>query len=148
MWIFLAHLLLFFLGGLVAGRWMGASWTEAVRFGMSLLIWGGIFRTLVFSSVVWSVNAFGHCWGYRNFETRDNSRNNVLLGFLCHGDGWHNNHHAHQRWARHGLKWWELDTAYLTIRVLQRLGVTWNVLGANDNGPADLHDRRRSQTGK
>lgn len=42
------------------------------------------------------VNVYGHTKSfisYRNFETKDNSQNNPLLGYLCWGQGWHNNHH-------------------------------------------------------
>lgn len=131
-WVFQAHLLLFFLAGLAARRWWGGTWMEAVQFGLSLLIWGGILRTVVFLNVTWSVNGLCHWWGYRNYDTRDNSRNNLLVGFLGHGEGWHNNHHAHQRWARHGLKWWEFDLTHLTIRLLGRLGLTWDVVGAKE----------------
>jgi len=143
LWIFVAHVVAFFAVGFVAGWWMGESWPAALQFGLSLMIWGGLLRTVVFLNVVWSVNAFCHSWGYRNFDTRDNSRNNLLLGFLVHGDGWHNNHHAHQRWARHGLKWWEFDASYLTIRTLQRLGLTWDLVGEKGND----HDRRAVRSG-
>lgn len=42
------------------------------------------------------VNIFGHLQGgigYRNFETADNSHNNIILGYMGWGQGWHNNHH-------------------------------------------------------
>jgi hypothetical protein len=42
----------------------------------------------------WSVNSVTHVWGYRNYATPDGSRNNLLIGFLSGGEGWHNNHHA------------------------------------------------------
>ncbi len=39
-------------------------------------------------------NYFGHIYGYRNFETKDNSRNNPWLFPIILGEAWHNNHHA------------------------------------------------------
>jgi stearoyl-CoA desaturase (delta-9 desaturase) len=39
-------------------------------------------------------NYFGHMKGYRNFETKDRSTNNVYLWPFILGDAWHNNHHA------------------------------------------------------
>ena len=45
-----------------------------------------------------------HVWGYANYETPDASRNNALVALLTHGEGWHNNHHADARSARHGHK--------------------------------------------
>jgi stearoyl-CoA desaturase (delta-9 desaturase) len=67
-------------------------------------------------------------WGYRNHETNENSRNNLLVGYLACGEGWHNNHHARQRNARHGYHWWEIDVTYLAIRLLARLGLAWNII--------------------
>jgi stearoyl-CoA desaturase (delta-9 desaturase) len=42
------------------------------------------------------VNVYGHTktfLSYRNYDTKDNSQNNYVLGYLCWGQGWHNNHH-------------------------------------------------------
>ena len=61
------------------------------------------------------VNILGHSprFGYRNFETKDNSTNNWQTGLLCWGQGWHNNHHANPHKANFGsVKWWEFDPAY------------------------------------
>ena len=41
-------------------------------------------------------NYFGHISGYRNFETKDNSRNNIWFPFIL-GEAWHNNHHANPK---------------------------------------------------
>jgi stearoyl-CoA desaturase (delta-9 desaturase) len=74
------------------------------------------------------VNSFGHVYGYQNYETGDSSRNNVLFALISNGDGWHNNHHAFQRCAAHGHKWWEFDVTYGTIRLLEMLGLATNVV--------------------
>lgn len=39
-------------------------------------------------------NYFAHTYGYRNYETKDRSTNNVYLWPFILGDAWHNNHHA------------------------------------------------------
>ena len=59
-----------------------------------------------------------HLWGYRSYETAENSRNNWFVALLTNGEGWHNNHHADQRSAAHGHRWWELDVTWLTIHTL------------------------------
>ncbi|MCE9551785.1 MAG: acyl-CoA desaturase, partial [Planctomycetes bacterium] len=66
--------------------------------------------------------------GYRNYATRENSRNNWIVSLLAHGEGWHNNHHAEQKAAAHGHKWWEIDPTYLTIRLLSVVGLARNVV--------------------
>lgn len=55
------------------------------------------------------VNYFCHTSGYRNHECRDNSRNNLLVGWLGMGFGWHNNHHAHVGRLILHERWWEID---------------------------------------
>ena len=44
------------------------------------------------------------------------------------GEGWHNNHHAQPRAASHGHRWWEFDATYLTIRIMQAVGLVWDVV--------------------
>lgn len=56
-----------------------------------------------------AVNYWCHTSGYRNTETRDNSKNNFYVGYLGMGFGWHNNHHAHPRKLILTERWWEMD---------------------------------------
>jgi stearoyl-CoA desaturase (delta-9 desaturase) len=117
----------FFLAGCGAALAAGASIPRALQFGASLLIWGVFVRTAVVFEITMCVNSVAHLWGYRSYPTSDNSRNNVLIGVLAAGEGWHNNHHADPRSARHGHCWWELDIAWLIIRLLERTGLAWDV---------------------
>jgi fatty-acid desaturase len=80
-------------------------------------------RTVLVWHITWSVNSVTHLWGYRNYETGESSRNNLIIGFLSHGEGWHNNHHADPSSARYGHCWWELDVTWQTIRLLAALGL-------------------------
>jgi stearoyl-CoA desaturase (delta-9 desaturase) len=41
-----------------------------------------------------AVNVFCHLYGYRNFNTSDNTRNNIFVNIITGGTGLHNNHHA------------------------------------------------------
>jgi stearoyl-CoA desaturase (delta-9 desaturase) len=117
---------------LAAGTLAGAltTWSPwgALQLGLSWLVWGVFVRTVAVWHITWSINSVTHLWGYRNFDTRDDSRNNWLVGLVSNGEGWHNNHHADPRSAAHGQHWWELDVSYLTIRVLERAGLTWDVV--------------------
>ena len=49
------------------------------------------------------------------------------MGLLAFGEGWHNNHHAFEFSARHGLEWWQLDMTWMVIRALEVLGLASNV---------------------
>jgi len=46
---------------------------------------------------------------------------------LTFGEGWHNNHHAFPRAARHGLKWYEVDVNWYGISVLKYLGLAKSI---------------------
>jgi sn-1 stearoyl-lipid 9-desaturase len=121
----------FFVGGVAAELLRGGNLGAALQFGASLLVWGVFVRTVVVWHITWSVNSLTHMWGYRSYQTNDDSRNNALVGFLAGGEGWHNNHHADPRSARHGHAWWEVDLTYLTILLLAKLGLARDVVKPN-----------------
>ena len=101
--------------------------SEMIRFGGSLVVWGIVVRTVYVWHITWAVNSFAHRWGYRNYKTGEESRNNWYVALLTNGEGWHNNHHADPRAASHGHRWWEIDLTYLTLRLLQMVGLVWDV---------------------
>ena len=53
-----------------------------------------------------------------SFRTGDKSTNNWWVAILAWGEGWHNNHHAFPFSARHGLRWFEVDFTWWTIKTL------------------------------
>jgi stearoyl-CoA desaturase (delta-9 desaturase) len=55
-----------------------------------------------------------------DFNRRDLSINQFFAGTVS-GE-WHNNHHLFPGSARAGFLWWQIDTAYWLIRLLQLLG--------------------------
>lgn len=77
--------------------------------------------------ITWFVNSAAHVWGYQSYNTGDLSRNNWWVGILAWGEGWHNNHHAFEFSARHGLEWWQVDVTWGLIWGLQQLGLATNV---------------------
>jgi len=96
-----------------------------------------IANVLAMGGVFWStqfVNTFCHMkdYGYRHFETREGSRNVWWVGVLACGEGWHNNHHAMPRSARHGMAWWEFDLTWCTIWTLEKLGLATEVVRPNE----------------
>ncbi len=106
------------LGGLLTWSWTG------VFLGF---LWGGLVRIFLLHHVTWSINSVCHIWGQQPFDTHDHSRNNVIMGVLALGEGWHNNHHAFQSSARHGLRWWQFDLSYIIIVLMSKLGIVYDV---------------------
>ena len=79
----------------------------AAQTGLSIMMFGVFVRTVLVWHITWAVNSVTHLWGYRSYETDEDSRNNIVVGLISNGEGWHNNHHADPRSARHGLRWWK-----------------------------------------
>jgi stearoyl-CoA desaturase (delta-9 desaturase) len=76
----------------------------------SMAVWIPIFGNVI--------NGVGHAIGYRNFDTKDASRNIVPLGLWIVGEELHNNHHADPKSATFRAKWYEFDIGWVYIKVL------------------------------
>lgn len=98
-----------------------------VGFGFGAMLWAIFFRVVFLYHVTWLVNSACHMWGYRRYETSELSRNNWIVGILAWGEGWHNNHHAHQSVAPAGHRFYEIDVTYYIIRTLEALKLVWAV---------------------
>ena len=98
------------------------------QLGLSLVVWGCFLRTISVWHSTWLVNSATHMWGYRRYLTADDSRNNWWVALVTFGEGWHNNHHADQRSAAHGHKWYEVDMTYWTINVMKWVGLARDVV--------------------
>ena len=110
---------------------------SCVAFRVLLYIIGGpiaVVANLIASVTVFFstqfVNTVCHLpsHGYKTFESNDNSRNVWWVALLTLGEGWHNNHHAIPKSARHGLKWYEIDVTWYTISLLEKLGLAKDVV--------------------
>ncbi len=132
-WVYVAHA----IAVLMLGYLWGWLWTGTVsgmfQIGLQFLMWGVIMRTIYTWHVTWGINSFAHMWGYRNYETREDSRNNWLFALLTNGEGWHNNHHADPRTAQHGHRWWEVDVTYWSLVALEKTGLIWDLVRPNQS---------------
>ncbi len=95
--------------------------------GWSFVVWGIFVRVVFVWHCTWLVNSATHKFGYRTHQSDDNSTNCWWVALLVFGEGWHNNHHAFQYSARHGMQWWEIDITWMTIQLLQSLGLASKV---------------------
>lgn len=95
--------------------------------GLPYVLWGFFARVVWTWHVTWAVNSVSHVWGFQDWNTGDISMNNWLIGILAFGEGWHNNHHAFETSCRHGLKWWQIDMTWYTIKLLETLGLAWDL---------------------
>lgn len=106
------------VGGLVTGSLHGA---------LLGTLWGGPVRLFATYHATAAINSIAHRFGSRPYDTRDESRNNLLLAIPTLGEGWHNNHHAFPSSAFTGLAWWQLDISAWVIRALELVGLATDV---------------------
>jgi stearoyl-CoA desaturase (Delta-9 desaturase) len=114
--------------GLAVPFGLGVAIGGTIAAGLTGLLWGGAVRMFVIHHLTYSINSLCHVFGRRPFDTDDESRNLAWLAPLTFGEAWHNNHHAFPTSAVHGLGRWQLDPSAIVIRVLERLGLVWNVV--------------------
>ena len=104
------------------------------RLGIGILF---LFNTLIFGwwgILIWGiqmlwipfwaagvVNGMAHWWGYRNGQTKDQSRNIVPWGMVIGGEELHNNHHLDPAGARLSRRWFEFDIGWMYIKIFSFL---------------------------
>ncbi len=97
-----------FLGGL------------AIFIAMFGWVWGvaaWAFQSVAYILLNSTINSICHMIGYRNFENL--ATNLKLVALVTGGEGLHNNHHENPASAKLSAKRWEIDPAWLLIRVLE-----------------------------
>jgi len=95
--------------------------------GLQLLVWGFFVSTVAVYHVTYLVNSATHLIGRRRYETKDDSRNSLIVALLTFGEGWHNNHHYYPNSTRQGFFWWEIDITYYTLQFMGMLGLVWDI---------------------
>ena len=103
----------FGIGYALSGTLLGA---------VGALLWAGLIRMAVLHHVTWGVNSLCHAFGPRSFATKDRSTNLGVLALVSLGDSWHNVHHAHPSWARHGALPGQVDPSASLIGAFERCG--------------------------
>jgi stearoyl-CoA desaturase (Delta-9 desaturase) len=124
MWVALGLVLPALAGFVVSG----GSWFAA----FTAFVWAGLVRVFLLHHATWSVNSICHMYGRRPFAIEDESRDNWLVALVSLGEGWHHSHHAFPTSAQHGLGRSQIDPSFAVIRVLERLGLVWNVKRPRD----------------
>jgi stearoyl-CoA desaturase (Delta-9 desaturase) len=69
------------------------------------------------------VNWAGHKIGYRNFDSKDNSRNTLAFDFVTLGELFQNNHHKFPGRSNFAKRWWEIDPGYWIMRGMHAVGI-------------------------
>lgn len=108
---------------------------------------GSLLAGLTMQQITLWFNLLSHMpqYGYKNYDTSDDSTNNYFLTILTLGEGLHNNHHAVPGSANNSMKKGEIDINWYIIRGLQKIGlVGW----ANDGAAHRLESSLRIKSAK
>lgn len=90
---------------------------------MQSLMWGFFVPTILLYHATFAVNSINHLFGTRQFDTKDESRNNWFIALIAFGEGWHNNHHFYPASARQGFFKGEFDITYYGLKFLSFFGL-------------------------
>ena len=109
-------------------------YTQHSRLGILLML---VINLLLFGPlgfIVWGVqmiwiplwaagviNGVGHWVGYRNGETKDQSRNISPWGIIIGGEELHNNHHLNPANPKLSRRWFEFDMGWMWFTVFKTL---------------------------
>jgi stearoyl-CoA desaturase (delta-9 desaturase) len=69
------------------------------------------------------VNWCGHKYGYSNYDNGDHSKNSSPFGVVLMGELFQNNHHHQMNNPNFARKWFEFDTTFLVMKLLNKVRI-------------------------
>ena len=120
-------------------RFLEASWMAqqlpiaALLFwagGWSFVVWGVCARVFICVHGHWLVGHLAHTRGPQSWIVQGagvQAHDVPWAGFITMGEAWHNNHHAFPGSARIGLYPGQSDPGFVFIRLLEALGLAWDI---------------------
>ena len=64
------------------GEWLAIAYPFLATSGLQLLVWGFVISTVLLIHATLCINSLAHLYGSRDFETQDQSRNNLFLSII------------------------------------------------------------------
>jgi stearoyl-CoA desaturase (Delta-9 desaturase) len=107
-----------------------------------MLIWGFFISTIVLFHATSTINSLSHLFGFKRYNTGDESRNNPILAVITLGEGWHNNHHRYAASVQQGFFWWEYDITFYLLKMFSWVGIIWDMKTV----PAHILEEAEHQT--
>ncbi len=98
--------------------------------GFNSMLFVTTLRTAITILGHWYIGYASHKFGYSRHEIKnadESGYNDILLGLISFGEGFHNNHHAHPTSAKFSMKWYEVDLGWILTWVLSKLGIVFHV---------------------
>lgn len=98
--------------------------------GMPWLVWGVFVRVAACTTMHWFISYFAHTQGPQSWLVDGagvQAHDVPLAAIPTFGESWHNNHHAFPASAKHGLYPRQIDLGWQFVRLLEMLGLAWDV---------------------
>jgi stearoyl-CoA desaturase (delta-9 desaturase) len=111
--------------GMNIGLPLALGWLVGDVWGVLLL--GGVVRLVISHHATFLINSAAHKWGTQPYTDENTARDNPVLAFLTHGEGYHNFHHIFQNDYRNGVRWWQWDPTKWLIATFAGLGLATNL---------------------
>ena len=88
--------------GMNIGLPLALGWLVGDVWGVLLL--GGVVRLVISHHATFLINSAAHTWGTQPYTDENTARDNPVLAFFTHGEGYHNFHHIFQNDYRNGVR--------------------------------------------
>lgn len=118
LWLGLGLALPAAIGGL--GSW-------SIQGALIGFLWGGLARVFLTQHFTYCINSVCHLFGTKPFKSGGHAGNVWWMVLPTCGAGLHNNHHAFPNCATYDYRWWQLDPSAWFIRLLENLGLAWDL---------------------
>ncbi len=108
-----------FFAPTMVGLYLGSPWGG--------LLYGTLTRVLLTHHTTFFINSLCHMWGSQPYGDRTTARDNFIMAFLTHGEGYHNFHHRFEGDYRNGVRWYQWDPTKWWIKTLSFVGMAKNL---------------------
>jgi len=98
--------------------------------GWPFVVWGVVVRVAACTTMHWYISYRAHTAGPQDWLVDGaaiQGYNVPWLAIPTMGESWHSNHHAFPASACHGLYRGQIDLGYGFIKLLERIGLAWNI---------------------
>ena len=69
------------------------------------------------------VNWWAHKFGYENYKLDNTSKNILPIDLFFAGEAYHNNHHKYPGNPNNAIKWFEFDSTFFIMKIMNRLKI-------------------------
>lgn len=94
--------------------------------GFNSMLIATCLRTSIIILGHWYIGYASHKFGYSRYHIKnadESGFNDIFLGLISFGEGFHNNHHSHPTSAKFSMKWYEIDFGWTLVWGLSKLNI-------------------------